>query len=174
MLMRLTLSHPAREKGHQVRVMGVLSAGVRIFNEIAMHTRAAQASNRMAKANRASHGPRVSFHTQAKAKVRKTVENPKKNPKEPKVPTKVPKAYTKAKHRKAGLSGLENSKSDASSDIQESAHTPRTFPGAVVGIVTNVTMAGVLLDGTMVGNKRMTLPQAHFHLEVWILVPSVV
>ena len=35
-------------------------------------------------------------------------------------------------------------------------------------------MTGVLLDGTKVGNKRMTLPQAHFHLEVWILVPRVV
>ena len=42
------------KKGHQVRAMGVLRAVVRIFNEIAMHTRA-QASNRMAKANKASH-----------------------------------------------------------------------------------------------------------------------
>ena len=40
------------------------------------------------------------------------------------------------------------------------------------GVLTNGTMAGVfqngvttgaLLDGTMVGNKRMTLLQAHFH-----------
>ena len=38
----------------------------------------------------------------------------------------------------------------------------------------NGTMAGVLMNGTMAGNKRMTLPQAHFHLEVWILVPPVV
>ena len=36
---------------------GVLSAVVRIFNEIAKHGKA-HASNRMAKANRASHGPR--------------------------------------------------------------------------------------------------------------------
>ena len=28
--------------------------------------------------------------------------------------------------------------------------------------------------GTKVGNKRMTLLQAHFHLEVWVLVPRVV
>ena len=27
----------------------------------------------------------------------------------------------------------------------------------------NGMMTGVLLDGTKVGNKRMTLPQAHFH-----------
>ena len=52
--------HPPREKGHQVRAMGVLSAVVHIFKEIAMHTRA-QASNRMAKANGASHGLRVSL-----------------------------------------------------------------------------------------------------------------
>ena len=31
-----------------------------------------------------------------------------------------------------------------------------------------------LLDGTKVGNKRMTLLQAHFHLEVLIWVPPVV
>ena len=35
----------------------------------------------------------------------------------------------------------------------------------------NGMMTGVLLDGTKVGNKRMTLPQAHFHLEVWMSVP---
>ena len=76
-----------------------------IFNETAVHARA-QASNRMAKANRASYGPRVSSQIQVE------------NRKEPKVRTKVPKAYTNA-----NLSGLQNSKSDASSDIQESAQT---------------------------------------------------
>ena len=76
--MRSTLSRLAREKGHRVRVMGVLSAVVHM----------------------------------AKARVKKTLENPK----EPKVRTKVPKAHTKAKHRKlVGLSGLENSKSETSS-----------------------------------------------------------
>ena len=47
--------------------MGVLSAGLRIVNEIVMHAKA-QASNRMAKASRASHGPRVTPHSQAKGK----------------------------------------------------------------------------------------------------------
>ena len=84
---------------HRIRAMGVLSAAEHIFNEIAMHARA-QASNRMAKAHRASHGPRVSPHPQATARVNKIRENPKENFKEPKVRTKVPKAYTKAKHRK--------------------------------------------------------------------------
>ena len=31
--------------------------------------------------------------------------------------------------------------------------------------VLNGMMTGVLLDGTKVGNKRMTLPHAHFHVE---------
>ena len=105
--------------------MGVLSAAVRIFNETAMHAKA-QASNRMEKANRASHGPRVSPHNQAKVRKRNTRENPKENPKEPKVRTKVPKAYTKATHRKRVSQVLNNSKTDASSNIQESAPTYTT------------------------------------------------
>ena len=81
------------------------------------------------------------------------------------------------------LSGLENSKSEAISDIQESAQTCTTDISWKVGIVTNGPMAGVmmngmmigvLLDGTKVGNKRKTLPKAHFHLEDWISVPPAV
>ena len=100
--------------------MGVLSAVEHIFNEVAMRAKA-QASNRMAKANRASHGPRV----KVKERVKRTRENPKGNPKEPKVRTKVPKAYTR-KTSNSGLSGLANSKSEASSDIQESVQTCTT------------------------------------------------
>ena len=55
-----SLSSAKKEKDHQVRAMGVLSAGEHIFNETAMHAKA-QASNRMAKANRANHCPRVSL-----------------------------------------------------------------------------------------------------------------
>ena len=65
----LSLSRLAKEKGHRVRVMGVLSAVEHIFNETAVHARA-QASNRLAMANRASHGPRV----RAKARVKRTRE----------------------------------------------------------------------------------------------------
>ena len=60
---------------------------------------------------------------------------------------------------------------------------PLTLSGMKIGMVTNGTMAGVsmngmmtgvLLDGTKVRNKRMTLPQAHFRLEVWMSVlPAV-
>ena len=52
--------------------MVVSSAVEHIFNETAMHARA-QASNRMPRASRASHGPRVGV----KARVKKTMKNPK-------------------------------------------------------------------------------------------------
>ena len=64
---------------------------------------------------------------------------------------------------------MKNSKSETSSETQESTQTCPTDPlhGQILGIVTNGTMAGVLmngmmtgdrLDGTKVGNKRMTIP----------------
>ena len=92
--------------------------------------------------------------------------------------TKVPQAYTRAKHPKL-VSGLENSKSEASSDIQESAQTCTTdtsWNGDEWndGWSLDGTTTGVPLDGTKVGNNRMTLPQAHFHLDVWMSVPPVV
>ena len=46
--------------------------------------------------------------------------------------------------------------------------------GTVAGVSMNGMMAGVLLDGTKVGNKRITLPRAHFHLEDWMSVPPAV
>ena len=42
--------------------------------------------------------------------------------------------------------------------------------GMMGGVLMNGMMTGVLLDGTKVENKRMIIPQAHCHLEVWILV----
>ena len=178
MLTRSILYRLALEEGHRVRVMGVLSAVEHIFNETAMHARA-QASNRLAKANRASHGPRV----RAKARVKKTSKNPKENRKEPKVRTKVPKARTRAKHRKLVSQVLKTRNQRQGQTLRNlHRHVPLTLPGTMVGMVTNGTMAGVLmngmmtgvlLDGTKVGNKRMTLPLAHFHLEVWMLPPVV-
>ena len=93
--------------------MGVVCAVEHIFNETAMHEKA-QATNRMTMVNRASHGPRVSPHSQAQARVKKTGISKGKFKKEPKVRTEVPKAHTRA-NIKAGLSSLENSKSEASS-----------------------------------------------------------
>ena len=55
----------------------------------------------------------------AKVGVKRSRDNPKENPKEP----KVPKARTKGKTSKFCLSGLENSKSETSSETQESAQT---------------------------------------------------
>ena len=61
-------------------------------------------------------------------------------------------------------------------------HVPLTLFGMMVGMVTNGKMAGVsmngmmsgvLLDGTRVGSKRMTLPQAHFRLEVWMVSATI-
>ena len=89
--MRSTLSRLAKEKGDRVRAMGVSSAVEDIFNEIAMNAKA-QASNCMAKANRASHGPRV----RAKERVMRTRDYPKDSPKKP----KVPEAHTRVQHRK--------------------------------------------------------------------------
>ena len=75
--------------------MGVLSAVEHIFNETAMQART-PASNRLAKAIRTSHCSRVSPQSQAKERVKRTMDNPKDISKDP----KVPKACTKAKHRK--------------------------------------------------------------------------
>ena len=106
--MRSTLSRLAKEKGHQVRAMGVSSAVEHIVNEIAMQARTL-ASNRLAKANRASHGPRV----RAKARVTKSANQ-------------GAKGMHKGKTSKTGISGLENLNSEASSETQESGHVGTT------------------------------------------------
>ena len=165
-----TLSRLAKEHCHRVRAMGVLSAVEHIFKETAMHAKA-QARNRMAKANRASHGPRV----KAKARVKKTMENPKEKSKGTKSANQGAGGLHKGKTSKDGLSGLETrNRRQARTSRNLHRHVPLTLPGTMVGMVTDGTMAGVLmngmmtgvlLDGTKVGNKRMTLPQAHFHSE---------
>ena len=86
-----------------------------------MHAKA-QASNRMAKAIRASHGPRVSLHSQAKERVKRTKGKSKGKTKRTKSANQGAKGVHKSKTTKAGLSSLENSKSDASSETQESGH----------------------------------------------------
>ena len=168
--LRSIVSRLAKEKGHQVRVICVLSAVEHIFDETAMHART-QASNRLAR-----HGPRV----RAKVRVKRSRDNPKENPKEP----KVPKARTRAKHRNLVSQVLKTRNQRQARKLRNlHRHVPLTLHGTMVGVVTNGTMAGVLMDGmttgvlldsTKVGNKRMTLLQTHFHLEVWILVPRQV
>ena len=107
--------------------MGVLSAEVHISNETAMHAKA-QASNRMAKANRASHGPRV----RAIERVKNTMENPKEKSKG---------GSHKGKTSKTGLSGLGNSNRRQARKLRNfHRHVHLTLPGTMVGMVTNGTM----------------------------------
>ena len=175
MLMRSTPFPLAKAEGDRVSVMGVLSVVDHIFNGTAMHAKSL-ASIRLARANRASHGPIV----RAKERVKRTREIPKESPQEP----KVPKGCTKVKHRKLVYQVLKTRNQRQARKLRNlHRRVSLTLPGTMVGMVTNGTMAGVLmngmmtgvrLDGTKDGNKRMTLPQAHFHLEVWMLVPPVV
>ena len=68
-----TLSRRAKEKGYQIRAMGVLSAVQHISNENAIQARTL-ASNGLANSIIASHGPRVSLQSQAKERVKRTKE----------------------------------------------------------------------------------------------------
>ena len=87
--MRSTLSlSSGKGKGSSSPRDGVVSAVEHSFNESAR----AQASNRLARASRASHGPRM----RAKERVKRTRENPKESPKG----SKVPEARTRVKHGK--------------------------------------------------------------------------
>ena len=61
-------------KCHQIRAMGVLSAVQHMFNETAMQERTL-ARKRLAKAIRASHGPRVNLQSQAQERVKRTKAN---------------------------------------------------------------------------------------------------
>ena len=106
----------------------------------------------MAKANKASHGPRVSRHTQAKVRARKTRANPKEHPKEPEVRTKVPKAYTRAKQRKLVSQVLKTRNCGQARKLRNLFRlVPWTLLGMVIGSVTNGTVAGVSMSGMTIG-----------------------
>ena len=146
--------------------MGVLCAVEHISNETAMHARA-QANKSLAKVNRASHGPRV----RAKAgKIQSKIQRCQRFAQGHYIENWSLKVWKTQNPRQTWkLKNLHK-------------HVPLTLPGTMVGMVTNGTMAGVLmngmmtgvlLDGTKVQNKRMTLPQAHFHLEAWMSVPPI-
>ena len=165
-LMQSTPSRRLKEKGHRVRVMGVLSAGVRICNEIAMHAKA-QASNRMAKASKFS----------GKGKSKENKEKSKGKSKGTKSASQGGKGVHKGKTSLVSEAWKTRNQRQARKFRNLHRHTPWTLPGTMVGSVTNGTitgvsmsgmMTGVLLDGTKVGSKLMTLPQAHFRLEFWM------
>ena len=106
----------------------------------------AQASNRLANANRASHVPRERGKGKSKENNWQVLRD---NPKEP----KVQKVRTRAKQSKTGLSGLENPEirgKFGTSGIGTCLYH-WTLPGPTVGVVTNGTIAGVLMDGMMTG-----------------------
>ena len=139
-----------------------------------MHAKA-EAMNRMAKDKQSKSWSKSEPSLSGKGKSKESKGKSKGKSKRTKSANQGAKGLHMGKTSKAGLSVLENSKPEASSDIQESAQTctTGTSPGTMVGMVTNGTMAGVsmsemmtgvLLDGTKLGNKRMTLPQAHFSL----------
>ena len=87
----------------------------------------------------------------------------------------MPNACTRAKHRKLVSQVLKTRNQRPSRKLRNlHRHVPLTLPGTMVGIVTNGTMAGVVMNGVMTGVLLLTLPQAHFHLEVWIFVLRVV
>ena len=77
------------------------------------------ASNRLAKAITASHGPRINPQSQAKERVKRTIgkfEGQYKGSKG----SKGAKGSGKGKTSKTGISGLENLKSETSMETQES------------------------------------------------------
>ena len=127
-----------------------------IFNETATQART-PASNRLAKAIRASRGPRV----KAKERAKRTVENPKDSPKEG---SKGAKGSCKGKTSKTGMSGLENMKSVTSSGTLESAQM-----GHVCTTDTSWSLDewndGWSLDEWSDEGSCAAQPQAHFHLK---------
>ena len=139
----------------------------RIFNETAARAKAV-ASNHLAKANRASYGPRA----MAKERVRKVRESPTKDN------AKVPEVRTRVKPRKLVYPVLKTLNQRQVQKLRNlSGRIPlpilaRTLLGVMMaGVTTSGMMTEVRLDGMKVGIKPMTIPQAHCHLEVLILVP---
>ena len=112
--------------------------------------------------------------SEVKGKSKENKENPKESPKEPKVRSEVPKAHTRVKHRKLVYQVL---KTRNQRPVQKLRNRDTCVPLTILGFVMltngmmNGMITGVRLDGTKVVNKRMTIPQAHFHLEFLISVP---
>ena len=157
--------------------MGVLSAVEHFFNETAMQART-PASNRLAKANRASHDPRGKLKGKSK-------ENKGKSKR---IVQRIQKTHAGVKRRQLVSPFLKTSNQRQARIFGNQSiwdmFVPLTRHGfSMNGVLTNGATAGVrrsgmttgvLLDGMRVENKRMTHLQAHFHLEVWISVPRVV
>ena len=134
--MRSILCHPEKEKGHRVHEIVVSSEVEHIFNVIAMHAKAT-ASNRLARANRARHGPRV----RAKERVNKVRENQKENPKVP----KVSKVRTRVKPRKLVYQVLKTRNQRQAQKLRKlHGRVPLTI---LARTILSVMMAGVTMNG---------------------------
>ena len=88
-----------------------------------MHAKA-QASNRVAKENGASHGPRVSLHKQTKVRVRPTSENPREIQRNQKFDQRCRSRTKRKSVESVSLSSIR--KKDASWNIEKSAQTYAT------------------------------------------------
>ena len=139
--------------------MVVSSAVELIFKETAMFT--SLHAKAVAKANRASHGPRVL--AKERAKQVRVVENPKENPDV----SKVPQARTRVKTSKTGSPVLENPEiRDKFWHPADKSYTDTSWFDD--GWSFDEWMPGARLAGMMVGKKPV---KARFHWEVLILVP---
>ena len=111
-LERSTLSRQSKDKGHPFRVWGEISWPEHSFNETARQARM-MASNRRAKAIKASHGPRVRPQSQAEERVKRNGKS-KGNFKGTEGAIQVSKGSGNGKTLKTGISTLENLKSETS------------------------------------------------------------
>ena len=134
-LMQSTLSRLAREKGHPVRAMGAFKCGGAHFE------RDCNARNGTGKQS-FGKGKQSNLWSKSEGKF-KSKENKGKSKgksKGTKHANQGAEGVHKGKTSKAGLLGIENSKSEACSETQDSARTCGHFLGTVVGTVTNGTM----------------------------------
>ena len=157
-------------KGSSSRVMGVLSVVEHIFNETARKSKRKQSSGKgkQSKSWSKSEGKGNSKEINGKSKGK---------PKGTKGANQSARGSHKGKTSKTGLSGLENSKSEISSETQESAQTCPTDNSWIHDAWSpDEWNDGWSCDewnddwSSAAWNKRMAIPQAHFHLEVLILV----
>ena len=104
-------------------------------------------------ANRASHSH--SSRVRAKARVKRTRENPKESSKEPKMRSKVPKAHTMVKPRKLVYQVLKTRNQRQVQKLRNrDTSAPQTILGFVMaGVMMNGMTTGARLDGTKVGEQ---------------------
>ena len=142
------LCHPVKGRDHRVHETVVSSAVEHVVNVTAMHAKAT-ASNRLARINGASRGPRVCIKGKSK----------ERNGKSKKTSQNVSKVRARVKPRKLGLSRLEHPKSEGKlrdsglcTDVIPLTCLARTILSLVMaGVTMNGMMTEIRLDGMKVG-----------------------